>query len=262
MNKKSLRIAFAGDREIAVKVLKHILADGVKPLALLTSSQKKATHADQLIQLSSHLTQDYIMQGTTFREEDALEKLKQLKLDYIICIHFPYIIPESVLDIPRIGVVNLHPAYLPYNRGWHTPSWAILQNTPYGATCHFMDAGVDTGDIIHQEQIEISPADTANSLYARVLDMEFEVFKTCWPGLRTETFARTKQPHSSSEAHRKQDLFQDSVQRIDLDKLMPAGDLIRQIRALSTNNIKEAAYFESNGRKYRMQIKIEEEVTK
>ena len=78
--------------------------------------------------------------------------LEQLSLDYIICVHFPYIVPREILSIPKYGVTNLHPAYLPYNLGWHTPSWAILENTPIGATLHYMDECVDTGDIIHQKK--------------------------------------------------------------------------------------------------------------
>jgi methionyl-tRNA formyltransferase len=71
-------------------------------------------------------------------------------------------------------VLNLHPV-LPYNKGWNTPSWAILDNTTYGATLHFMTEALDEGDIIHQKKLEIVFADTANTLYQKALELEKEV---------------------------------------------------------------------------------------
>src|SRR5690606_40574828 len=65
---------------------------------------------------------EYIFEGNDFKNDENFSKLKELNLDYIIGIHFPYIIPTEVLKIPKTGFLNLHPAYLPYNKGWNTPS--------------------------------------------------------------------------------------------------------------------------------------------
>lgn len=134
---KVLRVGFAGDRYIAVWVLDFLLSRGVRPLALLLPEEAKASHAQALRSQCEYLSERNILIGGHFREPAGLEKLRDLRLDYILGIHFPYIVPESVLGVSGLGFVNLHPAFLPFNRGWHTPTWALLEGTPAGETLHF-----------------------------------------------------------------------------------------------------------------------------
>lgn len=253
-----MRFAFAGDRDIAVSVLDFILSTGEKPLALLVNSKKKATHADVLKQKCKFLPDCNIFEGTDFRTNKAISVLKSLDLDFIIGIHFPYMISPEILDIPKFGFINLHPAYLPYNRGWHTPSWAILENTPIGGTLHFMNEGIDSGDIILQKSIEILPTYTANSLYQAVKLCEIEVFKEAWPTLLNGSYKRIKQDFTYGSAHTKKELLTDDIQKIDLDKKYTARELLNKMRALTTSSLEEASYFDINGKKYRIQVQIYE----
>jgi len=250
------RIIYAGDRDIAVWVLKFIIDSGVRPLALLLPDENKATYSKELIDLCSHLDASKILKGEQFKNKQGINLIKEIKPDFIICVHFPHIIPKEILKIPKQGVINLHPAYLPYNRGWHTATWAILDETPYGATLHFMDENIDTGDIIHQKKISILPSDTADTLYKRVKKLEYEVFKEAWPLLLTGKYKRIPQPKIGS-FHKKSNIL--SLQRISPNQYIKAEELIKKLRALTTNNIKEGAYFELNGKKYRIQIKIVED---
>lgn len=259
MKQANLRIAFAGDRDISVWVLEFLLEQGIQLEALLVSSPDRASHADKLKSLCSFLPPERILVGKTFRSESGKELLTSLHLDYVIGIHFPYIVPESVLDIPNIGVLNLHPAYLPYNRGWHTPSWAILEGTPIGATLHFMDSGVDTGDIVHQKKLIVSPGDTANTLYKKLKACEYETFVEAWPKLAAGTYERFPQPKMKGTEHNRRDLFANDVQEINLDEIVVVNDLLRRLRGLTTNQISEAAYFVQNNRRYRIQVNITEE---
>lgn len=253
------RIAFAGDRDIAVWVLDFLLDQGVRPLALLIPDTDKASHDQALIERCDFLPPERILRGKAFRQPEGLELLRALELDFIVGIHFPLIVPPAVLELPRHGVLNLHPAFLPYNRGWHTPSWALLEQTPIGATLHFMEAGVDMGDIVHQQELAVSPGDTANSLYRRLKALELEVFRAAWPALAAGSYTRRPQRPDEGTAHRRQELFSPEVQRIDLDAQVRAGDLLRRLRALTTNRIDEAAYFEVDGRRFRVQVQIQEE---
>jgi len=248
------RVVFAGDREIAVRVLRFIRHRGLNPLALLLPDESLASHADDLRLLCHELDRKYLLYGAAFRSETGLKLLKELAPDYIICVHFPYIFPTEVLSIPKHGVLNLHPAYLPWNRGWHTPTWAIRDGTPYGATLHFMTEEVDAGDIIHQKRVRILPDDTADSLYKRVMKLEYEVFKEAWPSIADATYTRKAQVLSEGTFHRKDDIRK--IQRLDLSEVTDAEKVIRQLRALTTNDIEEAAYFEINGTKHRVQIKF------
>lgn len=249
-------IVYAGDRDIAVWVLRFILEQGIRPLALLIPAAEKATHSDELISLCDHLDDSLILRGSVFREPLGLDILRSVAPAYMICVHFPYIMPKAVLQIPKVGVLNLHPAWLPYNRGWHTPSWAILEGTPYGATLHFVSEGLDTGPIIHQKKIDISPEDTADSLYGRVKRLELEVFRETWRFLLSYSLPRKPQELSSGTFHRRQELFSPQVQEIKLNEMVQAGDLINRLRALTTSHVDEAAYFVRDGRRYRIQVRI------
>jgi methionyl-tRNA formyltransferase len=253
-----LRFAFAADRDIGVWVLDYLLERGDEPVALLVSEPGKASHAEELIARFARPGIP-VLRGRGFREPEGLRTLATLNLDLVVGIHFPYLVPADVLGTPRIGVLNLHPAYLPYNRGWHTPSWAILEGTPVGATLHFMDVGIDSGDVIHQKELEISPGDTANSLYARLKRLELDVFREAWPQIAAGTFRRTSQDPHAGTSHRRSDLFHDSVRRIVLEDSVRADDLLRRLRALTTSSVEEAAYFEAGGKRYRVQVHIQEE---
>jgi methionyl-tRNA formyltransferase len=251
----ALRIAFAGDRDIATWVLDYLIGRGVRPVALVLSLPQKATHASQLQSLSGVPT-NRVFAGAELASDQAGRALRDLQLDWIVCVHYPHLIPSDVLRIPRCGVLNLHPAFLPYNRGWHTPTWAILDDSPAGATLHVMDEGLDTGDIIVQRQLEISPADTAHTLYARLKALELEVFKEGWEAIEDGSYARRQQSDRGS-VHRRRDL--EAVQRIVLDEQVRAGELLRRLRALTTSDVKEAAFFEVAGRRYRVRVSIQVE---
>lgn len=253
----SINIAYAGDRQISVDILRFILDEGVEPKSLLVPSREKASHYHNLIDMCDHLEPSKVLIGSEFKTDENISMLKELDLDYIISIHYPYIYPKKVLDIPKHGSINLHPAYLPYNRGWHTPTWAIYDDTPYGATLHFMDEGLDSGDIINRKRLKIEPEDTADTIYRKALKLEKELFKESWNDLVVYNYNSMKQDLEKGTKHNKDEI--EKIQSIDLDEKVGVGRLIKKLRALTTNKISEAAYFERNGEKYRIQINIKKE---
>jgi methionyl-tRNA formyltransferase len=95
--------------------------------------------------------------------------LKALAADVVYCFGWSSLLKRDILDAAPLGVVGFHPAALPYNRGRHPLIWALalgLEET--ASTFFFMDEGADTGDIISQVAIEISPDDDAGSLYRKM----------------------------------------------------------------------------------------------
>lgn len=253
-----MKYVFAGDRDISVWVLEYLVEQGYRPEALLVSEKNRASHAEELIRLSG-LPSSNIFEGKEFLEVQNQSALKSISPDYIFGIHFPYLVPKSVLQIPKKGFLNLHPAYLPFNRGWHTPSWAIFEKTPIGATLHFMEEKLDAGAIIHQKEVKINPDDTANSLYQRLKQIELETFKEAFPKLVNGDFQKKTQDLTKGTSHVRKDLFEEKVQKINLEKSYTGKELIDKLRALTTNDISEAAYFVEDDVKYRIQIKIEED---
>ena len=98
-------------------------------------------------------------------------------IDLGISVHWPYILGERELKIPRMGWVNVHNSYLPWNKGAHATTWAIIDQTPHGATMHWLDEGIDTGPLLYQERVEIADDDTADTLYQKTADAEVRVFE-------------------------------------------------------------------------------------
>ena len=247
-----MNFAFAGNRQISIDILKLLITNGYGPSALLVSDKSINSDAENLIALSG-LDEQHVFTNRNFKSSEAIEHLRSLDLDYIIGIHFPHIIPTELLNIPKIGFLNLHPSYLPYNKGWNTPSWAILEGTPFGATLHYMSEALDEGDIIHQKRLEVSEDDTANSLYAKALKLEYEVFKEALPSLLTLNPNRSEQ-QGEGTSHVKKDLK--GVQQIDMHDSATYNEMIDKLRGLTTNDINEAAWFEKDGKRYAVQLKI------
>ena len=102
------------------------------------------------------------------------------------------ILRRPVLE--RLEIVNLHISYLPYNRGADPTLWSVLENTPAGVTIHYMDEGVDTGDVIAQRALSFADDDTLATAYAKATDEIAALFREHWPAIRAGTCARTPQP--------------------------------------------------------------------
>lgn len=103
----------------------------------------------------------------------SLNLIKELNPDLIVSIFFNQILGKKLLSISR-DCVNIHPAYLPNYKGVSPVFWALANDESYtGVTVHYIDKGIDTGEIIYQEKIPISPNDTEHSLY----------FKSCEIGI-------------------------------------------------------------------------------
>ncbi len=254
MDNTTVRYGFAGNRQISVEVLEFLISEGYQPEILLITGERGDPSGNQLISRCPFLDKSRIIRGKEISQDSTIGILRSLNLDYLICIHYPFIIPESVLAIPSEGVINLHPAYLPYNRGWHTPTWAIFENTPYGATLHFMNTSLDKGDIIHQKRLIISHGDTANTLYKKALSLEIEIFREIWPSLAEKKYSRTSQTQLAGTMHRKKDLS--TIQEIKMDELTTPRKFLTKLRALTTNRTDESAYFEEDGKKYHVCVSI------
>lgn len=253
MHPSTPRIGLAANRKIGYDALRLLQNNALAPKVLLVAKGKSADDWTRRL-VASVTGETTVIRGNIFREPEGIRHLRALDLDYLISVHFPYIMPPGVLSLPRIGTLNLHPAYLPFNRGWHTPSWAIKEGTPYGATLHWIDEGVDTGDIAVQRQIQVHSGDTADSLYQRVLELELQLFAEALPMIRKHRLPRIPQLGDGT-AHRKQDL--DAQRCLRLDEALPVRETLRRLRALTTNSWNEAAYFDEGGKRYRVRVVIQ-----
>lgn len=98
--------------------------------------------------------------------KEVINVLKRIGPDIIVSVLFSQIIKKEILDIPKIGAINFHPAYLPDYKGINPTFWAMANGEKYsGATVHRIDYGIDTGPIIKREKIIIETDDTEDRLY-------------------------------------------------------------------------------------------------
>ena len=191
--------------------------------------------------------------GEEFREDHGVALLSDLEPDLILCVHFPYLLTAAVLSIPSRGCLNLHPAYLPWNRGWHTSSWAILENTPAGASLHWMDEGLDKGPLALRREVPIRPDDTAHTLYLRILESEKRLLDEAVPCMLRDNLG-TEQQAPGGTFHRKKDLSR--LAHLNLDESQTVREILDRLRALTMSSLSEAAWFSESGQAYRVQLRL------
>jgi methionyl-tRNA formyltransferase len=105
------------------------------------------------------------------KDRELIEDLKSMELDFIIVVAFGQILPKEVLDIPKYGCINLHASLLPKYRGAAPINFAIMEGEKVsGNTTMLMDVGLDTGDMLMKQEVEISEDMTAGELHDILMD--------------------------------------------------------------------------------------------
>ena len=168
-----LRIVFMGTPEFAVPPLEQLILNQYQVVAVYTRPDRPAGRGRSLI--PAPVKQMAIEQKLTVAQPDSLKKaevvaqLAGFHPDVIVVAAFGQILPQSVLDIPRYGCLNIHPSLLPRFRGASPVAAAILAGDEFtGVSLMLMDSGLDTGPVLSQESISISPQDTTGSLTAKL----------------------------------------------------------------------------------------------
>ncbi|MFX1570629.1 MAG: formyltransferase family protein [Promethearchaeota archaeon] len=106
------------------------------------------------------------------------------EIDFIVSYGYRHIIKKPILDKFKGRAINLHISYLPWNRGADPNLWSFLEDTPKGVTIHYLDDGIDTGDIIAQTKIKIYEDDTLKTTYQRLSETMENLFKAYWSDIR------------------------------------------------------------------------------
>lgn len=133
--------------------------------------------------------------------------VKRINPDIIVSYNYKHILSKEVLAIPRMRAINLHISYLPWNRGAHPNVWSFIENTPNGVTIHYIDEGVDTGDIILQKEVSIAEdRATLKTSYEKLHEEIQTLFKSHWAKLKFEKIKSRKQ-RGSGTVHYKKDAY-------------------------------------------------------
>ncbi|MCD6061571.1 MAG: fmt, partial [Moraxellaceae bacterium] len=169
-----LRIVFAGTPDFAAESLKALLQQAAhQVIAVYTQPDRPAGRGRELraspvkeLALSHRIP---VLQPTTLRSDEAIAELKELRPDLMVVAAYGLLLPQAVLDIPRLGCLNVHASLLPRWRGAAPIQRAILAgDRETGITIMQMEAGLDTGPMRYKERCPISPNDTGGSLHDRL----------------------------------------------------------------------------------------------
>ena len=168
-----MRVVFMGTPEIGATCLKKILADGFQVVGVYSQpdrpkgrGMKLVASAVKEVALAAGIP---VFQPESFKDEAAVEQLRELKPDVCAVVAYGRILPQKVLDIPAMGCVNIHASLLSQYRGSAPYQWAVLDGlTETGVSAQYMSLGVDEGDVIGLRKTPIGENETAGELLDRL----------------------------------------------------------------------------------------------
>jgi len=171
-----MRIVFCGTPEFAIPTLRRLLAEADFTVEAVVTQPDRPRGRGQEVAGSAvkdlALEQGvYVYQPEKIKSDSAYEFFKRVAPDAVVIIAYGQIVPQRLIEIPRLGWINLHASLLPKYRGAAPVNWAIVNGeTRTGLTTMQIDAGMDTGPILLQHAMEIGADETAPELLARMAE--------------------------------------------------------------------------------------------
>lgn len=168
-----MRIVFMGTPDIAATCLNQLITDGFDVAAVYTQPDRPKNRGMKLVASPvKELAVKHeipVYQPESFRDPETVEQLRALQADVIAVVAYGRILPQSVLDIPPKGCINIHASILPSYRGSAPYQWAVLDGlTETGVTAMYLCREMDAGDIIEISKTAIGPEETAGELLDRL----------------------------------------------------------------------------------------------
>jgi methionyl-tRNA formyltransferase len=162
-------------------------------------------------------------------DSEFLEFLRSLSPDFIFSCYYRLMLKQPLLDIPKMGALNMHGSLLPRYRGRCPLNWVLVHGEPLtGVTLHYMEAKPDCGDIVAQAQVPITPEDTALSLSAKMTQTAGALLRRSYPLLRMDAAPRIRQDHSRASYFGGR-----TPEDGRIDWHQPAGQIYNLIRAVT-----------------------------
>lgn len=194
-----MRIAYAGTPEFAVPPLIALFGSRHVVVGVLTQPDRPKGRGRQLasspVKLAAQQRRIPVSQPQTLRDDAGRADLVAWQPDVLVVVAYGLILPQVVLDLPRLGCVNIHASLLPRWRGAAPIQRAVLAGDPEtGVTLMRMEAGLDTGPILLQQAVAIGAADTAGSLHDSLSEIGARALLTALEGMESGTLQPRPQP--------------------------------------------------------------------
>lgn len=230
-----MKAVYMGTPEIAAVILEELINSGAVTVeAVVTQPDRPKGRGGKMA--SSEVKEVALKYGIDIyqpekvkKDTEFLDKLKEINPDIIIVTAFGQILPEEILNLPKYGCINVHASLLPKYRGAAPIQWSIIDGEEKtGVTIIYMDKGIDTGDMILKEEIEIAPDETGGSLHDRLAKTGSKALLEAVEQIKAGTVVRTPQNDDESTYA---GMFTKATGKIDFTQ---AADVIeRLIRGLN-----------------------------
>ena len=193
-----MRVVFMGTPDIAATCLKKILEQGYDVVGVYTQPDRPKNRGMKLqpspvkeVALAHEIP---VFQPESFREPETVQELHTLQPDVVAVVAYGRILPQSVLDIPPKGCINIHASLLPRYRGSAPYQWAVLDGLEEtGVTAMYLCREMDAGDIIDTAKTPIDPEETAGELLDRLAVLGAELLHKTLANIEKGTATRTPQ---------------------------------------------------------------------
>ena len=196
-----MRIMFMGTPEIAMKSLEALINGGHNVVAVITREDKPRGRGNVMTPTPTKVLAEArgipVHTPATLKDEAFSELLKKYDPELIVVVAYGKILPKSVLDYPKYGCINLHVSLLPKYRGAAPMQRAIMEGeSRTGVTVMYMDEGLDTGDMISCEPIDISLTDNFETIHDKSAEIGAKLLSETIFKIEDGTAIRTPQDHS------------------------------------------------------------------
>ncbi|MBP2652931.1 MAG: fmt [Firmicutes bacterium] len=168
-----LRVVFMGTPDFAVPCLDRLVKDNCEILTVVTQPDRPKGRGRKLtpspVKEAALRYGLPVLQPEKIKTPDFIDQIVALKPEAIVVVAFGQILPQSLLNVPKLGCINVHASILPKYRGAAPIHWAVINGERVtGVTTMYMDAGLDTGDMILKKEVNILPDDTTGELYDKL----------------------------------------------------------------------------------------------
>lgn len=226
------KIVFMGTPDFAVASLRMLIQEGYEIAAVVTQPDRPVGRKRVLTPtpvkaeaLQHGLT---VWQPEKLRTSDTVDDIRALQPDLIVTAAYGQILPKAVLDIPRLGCINVHGSLLPKYRGGAPIQRSIMNGeTVTGVTIMYMAEGMDTGDMISRVEVPIGEDDNAGTMFAKLSEAGADLLRRTLPDIIAGQVEAVPQPHDEAT-------YAPNLKREDerIDWTRPAEQIANQVRGL------------------------------
>ncbi len=229
----NLKIIFMGTPEFAATSLKKLVESEYNIVGCFTKPDKQSGRG---MKVSFSEVKEYALSKNIpvyqpqkiKNNEEVLNILKEISPDLIVVVAYGKILPKEILNLPKYGCINVHGSLLPNYRGSAPIQWSIINGDKVtGITTMFMDEGMDTGDMLLKEEVQITEEDNFGTLHDKLKEVGADLLIKTIKKLEEGTLVRIKQPLECTIAP----MISKEMTEIDFSK--GNVEVFNQIRGLS-----------------------------